>query len=496
MLIATYFIIRRVPSLYETRTLIVVANLNFYEGQSQGGAYGTVLQQLTSRGNMAGLVNRYKLYPQVKDHEGAIGALQKAVKLDVKMKGYQPDGPESITISFRYPDPNIAQKVMSDLVAIFEQANQGIRKQAVTEVNEMNTKIAEVEDRLKRIAPQSDMELIRAQQVSRAAGDATAIRTQKFTIETSIDTLSDKEFQLKRSISDMQQQIAEQENIVKAEAAGPQPIPPAVGSLLVRKAELEAQIKLFLTQYTEKNPKIIQARELLSEVNRQIARLESSATGGEGGAARSPAATELKRMKLELKRMETDLDVTRRDLTRKTQTLANMSSGSGGGSMPADPALSGLNDENRSEYDRLLARYNGMLTRQETLMKFAGIAGSETPMFQIIDFPNRPELPVTPNRQLLYLFALSLAMVFGLLIVIAFELPRVFLLNDERDVQYYLGAPVVALIPETFTPVERTRARRLRLTRSLIFLMLAVGIVPVLILLLSRLGVFQFLGSK
>jgi membrane protease YdiL (CAAX protease family) len=129
-------------------------------------------------------------------------------------------------------------------------------------------------------------------------------------------------------------------------------------------------------------------------------------------------------------------------------------------------------------------------------MKLAGIAGSGTPMFQIIDTPNKPQLPVAPNRPMLMIIGLVISLVFGLFVVFIFELPRLFLLNDEQDIEYYLGAPVIALIPETTTPIERSRNRRLKWTRGLIFLVLAAGMIPALIVVLNRVGIFQIIGSR
>ncbi|MGH9836344.1 MAG: hypothetical protein ACREBD_13315, partial [Blastocatellia bacterium] len=91
---------------------------------------------------------------------------------------------------------------------------------------------------------------------------------------------------------------------------------------------------------------------------------------------------------------------------------------------------------------------------------------------------------------------LSLALGFGLIIAFAIELPRMFMINDDRDIEYYLGAPVLALIPETLTPLERSRRRKVRMTRSLLILMLAAVLVPAFILLLNRLQIFQLLGSR
>ena len=82
-------------------------------------------------------------------------------------------------------------------------------------------------------------------------------------------------------------------------------------------------------------------------------------------------------------------------------------------------------------------------------------------MFQVIDAPLAQPAPVGPNRLLLRLIGLGIALALGLLVASAREFPRLFLIHNDRDVEYYLGTPVLALIPETLTPFERSRRRRL-----------------------------------
>ena len=76
------------------------------------------------------------------------------------------------------------------------------------------------------------------------------------------------------------------------------------------------------------------------------------------------------------------------------------------------------------------------------------------------------------------------------------EGPRLRLIQDERDAEYFLGAPVVGLIPETLTPDERGHQRRLRLTRRLTLLAVAVAAVPLLVLLIHQSGVIQLIAFR
>ena len=96
----------------------------------------------------------------------------------------------------------------------------------------------------------------------------------------------------------------------------------------------------------------------------------------------------------------------------------------------------------------------------------------------------------------LQLIGLVIALALGLLAAIASQAPRLFEVRDDRDVNYYLGAPVIALIPESFTPVERGRQRTMTLARRGLLLLLGVVLVPGLILLLNQIGLFQLLASR
>jgi hypothetical protein len=204
---------------------------------------------------------------------------------------------------------------------------------------------------------------------------------------------------------------------------------------------------------------------------------------------------ELRRLRQSLRQSEAELEVVQRDRGRKEQSL-NGYSGSGRELLLPDQPVGDTSGTDRMDYDRLIARYNTLLDKQDALMKLTGIAGSGTPLFQILDTPTKPLYPVAPNRPMLMLIGLGLSLAFGLLVVFAFELPRMFLLNDERDIEFYLGAPVIALIPETNTPIERSRNRRLRWTRGMIILVLAAGLIPALIVVLNRVGIFQILGYR
>jgi hypothetical protein len=201
-------------------------------------------------------------------------------------------------------------------------------------------------------------------------------------------------------------------------------------------------------------------------------------------------------MRRDLRRMEADLEVTQMRLQRRNQQLGDMPKG-GMRAAPDRPAsLIGRNDMARAEYDTMVKRYNWLLDKQDSLLKSRAEGNESRTMFYVIDKASLPRLPSAPNRLLLKVFALAMAAAFGLAVALAIETPRMFRINDSRDVEYFLGAPVLAAIPESLTPAERARKRKLRLTRGALVMTAAVALAPVLVFLLTYLRVFQIIASR
>ena len=96
--------------------------------------------------------------------------------------------------------------------------------------------------------------------------------------------------------------------------------------------------------------------------------------------------------------------------------------------------------------------------------------------------PTEPKVPIGPNRWKYRLFGLALALGVALLVAFALEIPKLYSITDDRDVEYYLGVPVMALIPETTNPIEG-RSPRLLVGRAVGTLLILALLVAVFLLL-------------
>jgi uncharacterized protein involved in exopolysaccharide biosynthesis len=498
--IATSQVIRRLPNIYESHASIAISNQGAGNDDRSlsSPSLSTLTQRMTSQANLAEIASRYDLYPQaagaVSDPSLAVERLRRGVKIDIKMRNYYPDAPESVTVSYRYTDPTVAQRVVTDLITIFDDTNAETRRQIQTELEQFHARIAEIESQLQGLAPQRDLALVR----SGSAADApAAVRAQRLAAADSIGSLGDREFMLRRQIDEQKRQIAEQERLVSSTApanrlAGNN----AYGVLLARRAEVEGQIRDLSRSATEKNPRMIQARSQLAAINQEIARLESG-NGADPAAinSASPEARELRAMRRDLQRLETELEVTMRDLNRKTQGLKELPKESPNAALAESASATKLN-EAKTEYDRLMGRYNWLMDKQESLQKLSGDGGRKGEMYQVIDAPLARVSPVGPNRLLLRLFGLGIALGLGLLTASALEIPRLFLIHNDRDVEYYLGTRVLAVIPETLTASQRGRRRVLWGLRWLGVALILGAMAPVFVIVFDRIQIFQMLANR
>ncbi|MEN3332509.1 MAG: protein tyrosine kinase modulator [Blastocatellia bacterium] len=491
MLLATFVIVRRIPDQYQSKASIVIAGSQD-DRAATAARVTTTTERVYSRAFLEPLILRHNIYSKEVERgamEAAVSRMRKDIKVDTKYRG---DYPESLTIAYRNPNPEAAQAVASDIVAAFGTMNQAIAGRFDEQASEISRELGELESRLSQLGQQRAIASARNRSASQSRGSFDMHRAQRQAAESSVEALTDKQYALQQQITETKRQIAEQEKLAKA---APRDVKSgsSYGVLLVRKAELEAQLKDYQSQYTDKNPKVVQVQTQIAELNRQIAALKASDSGDV--VPDSAEARELRALQRELANKQTELAVVERELGRKQQTLSSTPSVSASAPVAASAPITDIASETST--DRLGDRYTYLLRRQDELRQTRGAtAGLDPGIFQIVDRPTVPQTPAGPDRMRLQLIGLAIALALGLLAAIVSQAPRLFEVRDDRDVNYYLGAPVIALIPESFTPVERGRQRTMTLARRGLLLLLGIVLVPGLILLLNQIGLFQLLAGR
>lgn len=489
-----------VRNIYEANALVAISAQSSDDRSAVDVLLATANQSLVSRANLEPIISRYSLYGKSSDLDASIVLLRKDLKVDVKVRDYYPQFPISFVITYRHNDPLLAMQVTNDLVSFFNETNEAIEKRNASQIKELSSEIAQIEERLRQINQQRNSNELSSSSLS-------AIKSQRASLISMIGTLSDKEARDNQRVTQQRKLINEQEGLVKVLPPSPESAlgSSAYGVLLGEKARLEAQLKDQLSQYTDKNSKVVSTQTQIGEVNRQLAQLEEKAgrIGMEAGA--SQEMRDLKALKRDLANYEFELELTRRDLKRKQDALALLpnievspAEIAAIGAERESPTVTGDSkvSESGDEHTLLFNRYGTLTEKRDSLLRFGAAKGdSNSGLFQVVDKAVLPKSPVAPNRAKLMLIALAIASVAGLMAAFIAEAPKWMMIQDERDIEYLLGAPVVGLIPETLTPPESRRNRKLLLVRTLGVLLFAATLVPVLTVFLKKIQVFQLFAK-
>ncbi|MBS1788263.1 MAG: hypothetical protein JST85_11095 [Acidobacteria bacterium] len=499
IMIAAYNSLRLVRNVYEASALVAISIQTSEERSAVDVQVASVNQHLLSRANLEPIIRRYRLYNNKDENvDSAIEALRKDVKVETKVRDYYPQFPISFTITYKNNDPVIAMQVTNDLISYFNNSNDRLEKQNADEANALDGVINELEERLKQINKQRAA-------TEALTGNLSTVKAQRTSLLFAIENLNDKEFSLNQHIAQQKRQITEQEKITKAlpsdsiEATRSS----AYGVLLTEKARLEAQLKEQRSQYTEKNQKVIQTQAQLTEINKQLIEMGEKRSQA-GIESLSPEMRELRGLQRELASLETDLELVQREVRRKQQALALLpdvdvsmadvaSSGITNNVMPGEKVKDA---EGTEEYNLLFNRYSNLLEKRDSFRRLESKKGEgNLGLFQIVDKATLPTTPVGPNRGKLLAIAIAMALGVAIMAALVIEAPRLLTIQDENDIEYLLGTPVVGLIPETLTATESRRNRKLLLVRLMGILLLAVVTVPAFSLLLKKVQIFQLLAK-
>jgi hypothetical protein len=488
LLLSLWSIIERLPDSYESRGLVSIVSTAGLESAIISGQITSATQQINSQSLLESIVNKCNPYPELKNKDDAVSKLRKKIKIDTKFRGYYPDGPESLTITYRHPDRMKARLVLNELFSIFSSSNVNIQEVLSNELSTLDNGIAKTEIEINNFIKTSEKD--KTTSPSRTTVDAVAVNTQRHTTTSGIEALNDKYYGYEQQIATLKKQISEEQKSLKLKAT-PAPASTQFTLLQLKKNEIEVLLAGYATQYTDKNPKVLQARTQLVEINRQLSAVAPTTNEPLLSPVAALEERELRDHQRELARLEIEFEVTKREIERKKQYLSSLPTVNRTTAFTKTetiPSINQTHDLSVPAYTNLVDRQKTLQLRRDTLQhQLSGGAG----IFHVVDEPTTTDAPVAPDRSLLKMIGIALAMSLGLIAALALEIPRIVRIQDEKDIEYFLGTPILAAIPETLTALEGNRTKRLQIAKWMIKLFLVSLLIPLFYLLLKGLGINQ-----
>ncbi len=419
-------------------------------------------QQATDRAAIIKLIDRQDLFRQAGDkginQESMIADVR--VHIGVDLESVRDQQGSAFRISFRAPGPETARRVTADLVdRIISEGIHDDLPGASAEVdalrkrtNELSSKLRELEGRgpwlsgvKQLIQPSAGSSAPRSSQPS-----VEALRTQQMNVES----LKDQKYKLEQQIADSDKRIAAQRQIVDSQKKTSAPRDnPTYALLISRRTELQGQRNNLLNrqELTDKHPRVLAITDQIAAINTQLEELRKQDASA---LSQTPEARELLALESERRKMQLELEVTGREISRRTSNPQPLRPPTAPPSRPLiqSSGSTRLSQEYRilkQDYDDSVEKLKDAQSRQE-----AG-GGAKMPRFRLSEPASLPQNPYDPGRLLLGLLAAAIGLAVGACFVFLLDLRRHRTIQDAGDVEYYTRLPMLAAIPATLAPTER-----------------------------------------
>ena len=503
---AVSYVVYRLPDVYESVTLIVVKPSTLPNSVVPSMTEDSLTRQLagisqvvTSRSSLEPLVTKYDLYASERSRgepmESVIDTMRGDIKVAVNTS--RNDITNAFNISFRGRNPKTTQAVTAELASryIDEQTKNTVTSTASAR-QFIDQQVLQTKQELDAVDKQR-LDFMTANAQNLPSGGAalvsqlTGLREQQKALMSETGRLQDRRSALASQLTLLKKQSEQTRDDLAENMTDPKTTL-AWAELTKRKADLQAELQLLLTNYKPKHPDVIakeaQIEGITTEMDRMIAEWKEKIKVKQEKLANRPdlsvagLAEEVKMVEGEIKRQQKMLADNEKAIADIITRINNVPG--------AEVALGAIEREyqtKKTAYDQLLSQQQKIALGNEAATQQQGEG------IEVIDPANLPSKPVAPKRFMLAGIGLAVGLGVGLFMAGVFEVPRLLTIQNSEDARHYTGLPVLVAVPELLTPQEARSKPRKRLLLLAAGMVATIVSIPVLALALKLTHVFEFL---
>lgn len=494
--VATIVALRYVPDLYRSETLILVVPQRVPDSYVRATVTAriedrlqSISQQILSRSRLEPIISEFGLYPEQRAATPMEDVVNK-MRLDIKAEPVRGD---AFRVSYESEDPTLAQKVTERLASLFIEENLRDREVLADATSQfLESQLVEARDRL--IKHEKMLEAYRLRHAGELPTQAQSsmqslqmLQSQAQGLTDSVARDRDRRLILERQLSEVQRQNRVGSSEAGQAAGGPAPAPPSLDDLPQGSAERQLTVARQVLQALEtrlkpEHPDVVRAKRAIQELEvkareEQRARADAASASVDdlaGGGSRSGAA---ERGETAAGELRDELTVISREITNKERQLARVQTDIDTirGQLSAMPTRESEMTELMRDYETLRSIYTDLLAKRESSKVAADLERRQIgEQFRVIDPARKPEVPFSPNRPLYTAAGALLGLGLGVALIAMLEIRDTTFHRDD-DVVGALGLPVLAVVPQMMTALERRRRRRRALAVSVAVVLSGVG---------------------
>ncbi len=407
-------------------------------------------EQIRSRSRLEPVMTQFGLYKKEVNKvpmEDLVGRMNSAIVIKPitfsKQADDTSDGRSQLPgfqISFSADTPQLAQGICNQITSMFIDANLRLQ----TSRAEGTAQFLDVQlQQAKQQLDQEDAEL--AQFKQRYFG---SLPDQEQSTIQLIGTASTQLNSLTQAMNGYQQQRTYDESLLtqqlSAWKASRQLGQASPETLQAQLSGLETQLTALRTRFTDSYPDVIKAEGEVAALKAKIAQEDSASSAPHGKAIFNPASEppQIRELRAQIQTM--DLAIKNNE-TQQSRLRAQAASFEG--KLRLTPEVEQQYKDLTRNYQTMQANYDSLLKKEEESQMSTSLEQrQEGQQFAILDPASLPIKPSFPNYWRFAGGGLVVGLIVGFGILVWLEM-RDKALRDDKDIEYFLGLPTLAVIP-------------------------------------------------
>jgi polysaccharide chain length determinant protein (PEP-CTERM system associated) len=469
---ATFVIVRRLPNVYRSESLIQVVPPRVPEGYVRATVTArladrlpVISQQIMSRTRLERVIQDFDLYAEDRKSklmEDVVAGMRDDVSVQI-VKG------DAFQVSYLSNDAKTAMKVTERLASLFIEENlrdreglaEGANQFLESQLDDARRKLVEHETKLSEYKRQYNGELPSQTQSNLQVIGSSQSQVQG--LSESINRDRDRRLMLERMLADA--------------SVEPAPIAPTGSSRAAASAEAEStapgsaaaqldaartQLRTLRLRLKEEHPDVVRMKRAIRELEAKAEAEALQAPVSAPPVTTTPADTNRLSKIHDLRAEMDNLD---QQIAHKAEAQAKLEASIANYQHRVESSSTRELDliELTRDYETIQRMYTNLLMKSQEAQVAANLERRQIgEQFKVIDPARVPEKPYSPDRVRLNSMGAIGGLVFGLGMVALIEL-RNSTFRTEQDILSVLALPVLATVPAIITSTERRTARRRRL---------------------------------
>jgi polysaccharide chain length determinant protein (PEP-CTERM system associated) len=457
-----YAVSRVLPEKYRSQTLVLIQQptvsnkiVESLDSSDINQRLSSMQQQILSRSRLEPIIRQFNLYPQDvnrRSMDELVARLQKTIEVTpiAPMSETRTQQLPGFYIAVTLDNARNAQEVCTAITSLFIEQNLRQR----TEHSEVTTQfLAQELASAKASLDEQDAKL--AEFKSGHIGELPDNEQTNLNLLTGLTSQLDASTQ---ALARAQQDKTFTESLLSQQVAAWQASQTGQNPETLEQQLVALQVRLSNLQsaYTEDHPDVIRTKHDIAVLQKKIADSEG-ANGAPSGSKGSK--TSIEPAQIQQLRAQVHSDDSMIAAKTKEQEQIRKQIGLFQGRIQSSPTVEQQYKELTRGYQTALESYNELQKKRDNSEMATNLERKqEGEQFSVLDPANLPDKPSFPNRPLFALGGLGGGLALGLGLAFLLEMKDTSV-KTERDVEFALHLPVLAMVPEIEPASEKKGTR-------------------------------------